>query len=327
MAAPIAIAYRNEAPLPAAVEADARRYLRSSRSDNTKRAYRASVAVFVRWCDRYGRNALPAGASTVVAFLADQAAEGLSSSTLSLRVAAIGYAHRTAGEPNPCNVPAVADALRGVKREHANERRGRGRAAALTVERLAACLATLDRETLRGKRDAALLALGFAIGARRSELVALDLADIADDGDGLHLTIHRSKTDQTGEGADLYVPIANNAQLCAVRAVREWLQAAAIIGAAGALFRRVSGLAGVGERLSDRSVDLVVRRCAKRAGLDAEGRYSAHSLRAGLVTTLAERGRTEVEIMRQSRHRSSTMVRTYTRPIDAKRGCPLAGAF
>ncbi len=55
--------------------------------------------------------------------------------------------------------------------------------------------------------------------------------------------------------------------------------------------------------------------------------FSAHSLRAGLVTTLAERGRTEVEIMRQSRHRSSAMVRAYTRPLDAKQGCPLRGAF
>lgn len=76
-----------------------------------------------------------------------------------------------------------------------------------------------------------------------------------------------------------------------------------------------------------RSANLVLDRCAKRAGLDGEGRYSAHNLRAGLVTTLAERGRTEVEIMRQSRHRSSAMVRAYTRPVDAKLGCPLAGAF
>jgi hypothetical protein len=134
-----------------------------------------------------------------------------------------------------------------------------------------------------------------------------------------------AKTDQTGEGASLYVPEAGNPQLCAVRAVRAWTAAAGITE--GALLRRVVGAGRIGERLSDRSVDLTVRRVAKRAGLDGEGRYSAHSLRAGLVTTLAERGRTEVEIMRQSRHRSSAMVRTYTRPLDAKQGCPLRGAF
>ncbi len=57
------------------------------------------------------------------------------------------------------------------------------------------------------------------------------------------------------------------------------------------------------------------------------GRYSAHSLRSGLVTTLAERGRNEQQIMQQSRHRSTAMVRVYTRPLDAKHGCPLHGAY
>jgi integrase len=219
----------------------------------------------------------------------------------------------------------VAETLRGIRRERALERRPSGRAAALTAERLATCLGTLDRDTLRSKRDAALLTLGFALGARRSELVALDVVDLRDDGEGLHVNLYRSKTDQEGVGSDLYVPLANNPGLCAVRAIRDWLEAASLTD--GPLLRAVRGRAEVGGRLTDRSVDLVVRRCAKRAGLDAEGRYSAHSLRAGLVTTLAERGRTEVEIMRQSRHKSSAMVRTYTRPLDAKQGCPLRGAF
>ncbi|MFE2581142.1 hypothetical protein [Streptomyces sp. NPDC059378] len=43
---------------------------------------------------------------------------------------------------------------------------------------LRAMLATLDRDTLIGKRDAALLLLGYATAARASELVALDLVDV-----------------------------------------------------------------------------------------------------------------------------------------------------
>jgi integrase len=268
---------------------------------------------------------MPASSTTIAAFLADQAAAGRAPSTVSLRAAAIAFAHRTNGLPSPCDAAEVAETLRGIRRHRALERQPTKRAAALTVERLAACIATLDGETLRGKRDAALLTLGFALGARRSELVALDLPDVIDDGSGLHVTIHRGKTDQIGEGAELYVPLASNPQLCAVRAVRSWLMASGLTE--GALLRSIVGRNGVRDRLTDRSVDLVVRRCAKRAGLDAEGRYSAHSLRAGLVTTLAERGRTEVEIMRQSRHKSSAMVRSYTRPLDAKQGCPLRGAF
>ena len=314
-----------EIELPALVRAQARHYQRSARADNTLRAYRASLAAFRDSCAEHGREAMPATVETVAAFLADQAAAGRTAGTVALRAAAIAFAHRSAGVPNPCDAAAVTETLRGIRRERAQERRGPKRAAALTVERLAACLQTLDRETLHGKRDAALLALGFAIGARRSELVAIEVQDIRDDGEGLHVLLVRSKTDQTGEGAALYVPLAGNAQLCAVCAVRAWLLASGITE--GPLLRAISGNGTLAGSLTDRSVDLVVRRVTKRAGIEGEGRWSAHSLRAGLVTTLAERGRTELQIMSQSRHRSSAMVRTYVRTLDAKNACPLKGAF
>jgi site-specific recombinase XerD len=54
--------------------------------------------------------------------------------------------------------------------------------------------------TPKGLRDRALLLIGFAGGFRRSELVALDFADIADVEDGLKITIRRSKSDQGRPG-------------------------------------------------------------------------------------------------------------------------------
>jgi integrase len=54
-------------------------------------------------------------------------------------------------------------------------------------------IATLDQATLIGARDRALLLLGFAGALRRSELVALDIADIVETPDGLKLRIRRSK--------------------------------------------------------------------------------------------------------------------------------------
>ena len=56
---------------------------------------------------------------------------------------------------------------------------------------------------LKGVRDRALLLLGFAGAFRRSELVALDVADIAEAEAGLLVTIRRSKTDQDGEASPL----------------------------------------------------------------------------------------------------------------------------
>lgn len=209
-------------------QAPARRYQLSARSENTLRACRASLARFASWCAARDLEAVPATPETVAAFLATEADSGCSAATVALRAAAIAFAHRTAERASPCDSPTVTETLRGIRREHAIERAEHRRASALTAERLATCLGTLDRATLRGKRDAALLTLGFALGARRSELVALSVDDLRDDGEGLHVRMRRSKTDQAGEGADLYVPMANNARLCATRAVRDWLEATGV---------------------------------------------------------------------------------------------------
>jgi integrase len=78
----------------------------------------------------------------------------------------------------------------------------------VTAERLLATLLTGLPDTLAGKRDPALLALGFASAFRRSELVALTVADLALVDDGYRVTIHRSKTDQEGRGAEIAIPAA-----------------------------------------------------------------------------------------------------------------------
>ena len=66
------------------------------------------------------------------------------------------------------------------------------------------------------------------------------------------------------------------------------------------------------ERLTDRTVALVVKRAALVVGLDPT-RLAGHSLRAGLATAAAKAGKSERAIMAQTGHRSVTMVRRYIR--------------
>ena len=55
-------------------------------------------------------------------------------------------------------------------------------------------------QDLSGARDKAILLLGFAGGMRRSEIVALDLADLQLGEEGFAVQIRHSKTDQSGAG-------------------------------------------------------------------------------------------------------------------------------
>ena len=60
----------------------------------------------------------------------------------------------------------------------------------------------------------------------------------------------------------------------------------------------------------------VVKHYAKAAGLEPAD-FGGHSLRAGFVTSAAERGARTDRIMDHTGHKSTAMVRVYTRRSDA----------
>jgi integrase len=145
---------------------------------------------------------------------------------------------------------------------------------------------------------------------QRSELVALDVADIEHVRRGIVLHLRRSKTDQDGRGQKIAIPYGRT-RWCPVAALEAWLAASEIT--AGAIFRPVDRHSHVHNvRLSGEAVSLVVRERASAAGLDATG-YSGHSLRAGLATSAAQAGVPASRIKAQTRHASDAMLSRYIR--------------
>lgn len=166
-------------------------YALAEKSSATRRAYRSDFAAFAAWCHGRGFSPMPAAPEAVAAFLADQANSGLKPSTLGRRVAAIAYAHSLAGLDAPTRSKSVRVVLGGIRRE---KRIKPMQKAPATAERVTAMLAGIP-DTLAGKRDRALLALGFAGAFRRSELVALEVADLTFEPEGMRVHIRHSKTD------------------------------------------------------------------------------------------------------------------------------------
>jgi integrase len=260
---------------------------------------------------------MPAATDTTAAFLAAEATSGAKSSTIGRRAAAIGYAHRLAGHEPPTGAEAVRAVMRGIRRTIGAKPEQKAPA---TAERIAA-MVPLVPATLAGKRDRALLLLGFAGAFRRSELVALTVADIIDADGGLRVVIRRSKTDQEGQGQEIAIPTGG--KLRPVEAVRAWLDAAGITE--GPVFRPVAkGGRVLPAALTDRSVANIVKLYATRAGLDA-AEFSGHSLRAGFITSAAEHGASVFKMMEVSRHRSVDTLRGYVRRADLFRDHAGAG--
>jgi integrase len=242
----------------------------------------------------------------VAYYLADQSAR-LKVSTLERRLATIAEAHRAAGFDSPNRHSQVRLVWQGIRRDKGvaqdHMKPALTKHLQLMVERLP--------DSPLGTRDRALLLLGFAGAMRRSELVSLDVSDLAQADEGLVVTIRKSKTDQVQTGRKVGIPFGASEETCPVQAVLAWLHKSGI--EEGPLFRPIDRHGRVqGHRLSGRAVAEVVKRSLQAAGRSAIG-YSGHSLRAGLVTQAALSGVSERAIQNQSGHKSLTVLRRYNR--------------
>lgn len=293
--------------------AAARSYRAQAKATNTIRAYTSDWNQFEGWCDERSLDPLPARPEAVATYLASLALAGKADSTIGRHLAAIGWKHRQDGLVAPTvrdERMVIADTLAGIRREQ--RARPSARKAAITAKDLAAMIAAADREGTRSIRDRAILALGLAAALRRSELVGLDLRDVAFVPEGLRLTIRHSKTDQEGEGQVIAVPAGK--LLRPVARLQAWL---AVRGTTpGPLFWQIDPQGRLTDHaMSDRSVARLVQKYAGRVGLDPEN-VGGHSLRAGFLTEAARAGASLPKMQEVSRQKKVEVLLGYVRSAE-----------
>ncbi|GMV92418.1 MAG: hypothetical protein AMXMBFR82_21960 [Candidatus Hydrogenedentota bacterium] len=288
------------------LDAHVKGFIEASKAGNTRKAYAADWTHFETWCSERGETSLPAFPDTVARYISDHA-ETHKPATLQRRLASISVAHQSAGLASPAGAPLVRATMQGIRRTLGTVQR---QAAPLLVEHVRQAVNALD-DSPRGLRDKAILLMGLAGAFRRSELVALDVEDLEFRPQGVVVTVRRSKTNQTGEPETKDIGYGAHEDTCPVRAILKWLEIAGIDK--GAVFRAVSPAGEVlPRRLGDRAISRIVKGAAKRIGLSPE-QFSGHSLRAGFVTQGYREGVPEADIMRQSGHRSRTVMNKYRR--------------
>jgi len=332
-----------------ALGAKARDYARNARSENTQRAYESDWRQFASWLRRSGFDPLPPDPQTVGLYLAacmegERGREPVSVATLERRLSGVCWRYRQLGAPLDVGDPHIATVLAGIRRAHG---RPPAQKEAIFADDLLAMLATLEND-LRGLRDRAILAIGFAGGLRRSEIVGLDCGpDQSDDGTGWIEIFGPSKPQQhePGEGPqansggshggdggllltingktgwrEVEIGRGSSPLTCPVAMLETWMRLGRV--AQGPLFRRVTRKnAGVtAERLTDKHVARLVQKTALAAGVRgdlSEGErkraFSGHSLRAGLASSAQIE---EAHVQRHLGHASAEMTRRYQRKRD-----------
>ena len=281
----------------------------SAFSRNTERALKADLRVFVPWCRQHGLAAMPAGASTVAAFI-DEMGRFKAPATVRRYVSSIATLHRALRLPNPGCGAAVKLAL---QRMHRVRGRRQTQVKGLTW-RLRNRLMEAAEGRLIDARNRALLAVAYDTLLRRSELVSLEVSDLMEETDGSGtLLVRTSKTDPEGTGAMLY--LARDT----VRLVKGWLGRSGLTE--GRLFRSVRKDDTLGEKLDPSQVPRIYKTMALRAGLpaDAVDALAGHSTRVGPVQDMIACGIELPAILQAGRWKSARMVQRYGERLLASR--------
>ncbi len=304
------------AGLPAGLtDADAGRItaaIAAARTESTRHVYALVRNQWERWCDARGILALPGDPLALCAYLTERAAAGKATGTLDMSCTGIRHVHRMTGVDDPVASETVRQ-VRGLMRTHGSAPRRLARP--LSVDEIRQIISRIDRSTPIGTRDAAMILLGYASAMRRSEIVALTLADIKRKPASLLLNIRTSKLDQEGHGQQVAVAHGQHALTDPVAAINAWR---AVRGQTpGTLFTRIWSSSVSLEPLSPHVPGRMLRARAQEAGLDGTG-ITAHSLRAGHATAAAMAGVPLDRIAAQTRHKDLTvLVNRYIWPLEA----------
>ena len=284
--------------------------LKSSKANNTLRAYKSDFRDFGSFCAKHGFNSMPTEPKVVSLYLTHLSSSS-KISTLRRRLVSIGVVHKIKGHYLDTKHPLIIENLMGIKRKKGSIQIGKK---PILINHLKQIIKVIDEqkiEKIKKLRNRTLILLGFGGGFRRTELISINYEDLDFVEEGVKITLRRSKTDQFGEGLIKGLPYFTNEKYCPVTSLKNWINFSKI--KTGPIFRRFAkGSTLTMHRLTDQSVVLVIKDCLKLAGIENQN-YSGHSLRSGFATVAAESGADERSIMAMTGHKTSQMVRRYIR--------------
>ncbi len=284
--------------------------LKTSKANNTLRAYRSDYKDFAGFCVKHGFKSMPSDPKIISLYLT-HLSKTSKISTLRRRLVSIGVVHKLKGHYLDTKHPVIIENLMGIKRVKGSKQVGKK---PILINHLKEIINVINEQKIREivkLRNKTLILVGFGGGFRRTELISIDYEDLEFVNEGVKIALKRSKTDQFGEGMLKGLPYFSTETYCPVTNLKNWLKISKI--KTGPIFRRFAkGSALTEHRLTDQSVVLIIKECLKLAGIE-NNNFSGHSLRSGFATVAAEAGADERSIMAMTGHKTTQMVRRYIR--------------
>ncbi|HRK30435.1 MAG TPA: tyrosine-type recombinase/integrase [Tepidisphaeraceae bacterium] len=276
------------------------------RNPRTRRAYQLDVTDFLTFTGMPASNIRSTTRAHVIAWRKNLEGRELEASTIRRKLAALSSLFDYLCEANAIYVNPV----HGVERPTADANEGKTPAIGDAQARM--LLSAPPADTVKGKRDRAILATFLFHGVRADELVRLRVKDLEDRRGVKHLRVH-------GKGSKTrYVPV----HPAAMDRIGEYLDAAGhATDHDGALFRPVkNNITGVlTKAMTYRGVYEVVRTYAEQIGVGAG--HFCHALRATAATNALDNGSDIAKVQEWLGHANISTTRLYdkrrSRPEDS----------
>ncbi len=268
---------------------------------HTRRAYRNDVSGFMAFFGmKEATEFRVVTRAHLLAWREDLEGRGNGPATIRRKLAAIASLFDHLCESNA----VTHNPVRGVKRPRSES--GEGKTPAIADGQARRLLDAPPEDTLKGKRDRAILAVLFFHGLRREELCKLRVKDVEERHGVKHLRVH-------GKGGKTrFVP----AHAAALGRIADYLAAAGHgEDGGGALFRPLknSRTGKLDSALTPGKVDeCVVRYYARRLGLGATG-FGPHVARATAATHALNQGADITKVQEWLGHSNIATTRIYDR--------------
>ena len=248
-------------------------YLRKTKkaSENTITAYTRDISAFERYMNAHGKTAERASKTDIVAYIMELDKNGRSRSTSNRKLASL----RAYYEFLISRGTLSSDPTKGIKTPRAE----RGELEYLSIEEVNHLLSMPD-DSVKGKRDRAILEVLYGTGIRVMELIELDLKD---------LNLRMGFITCSGEhGRARIVPLGSYAR----NALTEYLEKSrpALMGSRATVDDPGSPLFinYAGERFTRQGLWKVLKSYGKAAGI--EDKISPHILRTSFAVHMIQNG-------------------------------------
>lgn len=276
-------------------------WLAGQKSPKTREAYRDDVTHFVRSLRISNREEFrKVDRGAVLLWLRTMEHEGVKPTTVRRRMSALSslFSHLVrlrAADSNP---------LREIRRPNINRRHGT--TPSFSPKEARAILDAPDPKTIQGLRDRAILAIGFQVGCRRSEICSMAVRDFHTNAGFPSLRFTR----KGGEEQSLAI----NPQTAA--RIQEYLiRAGNGDDFEGPLFRPVRSASREMDprrHIEPKMIDRLVKKYALKA-LGLKRGYSAHSMRATFITTALANGANLEDVQEAVGHADPSTTKLYDR--------------